>query len=68
MSPTTETSVWWIDALGKGIAAGPNGEVHLTSANHIYTFKADCTRIKDMAFPITSIHYTSVGVIFSTLT
>ncbi len=51
-----------------GIAAGPNGDVYLSSANHIYNYKIDGTLIKDMTFPDKSINYSSVAVIFTTLT
>ena len=44
------------------IAAGPNNDVYLTSGNHIYHYNVDGTLIKDMAFPDTSIIYTSVVV------
>jgi hypothetical protein len=46
-----------------GIAAGPDGDVYITAKNHIYHYKANGTLIKDMTFPITSIHYTDVTVI-----
>lgn len=44
------------------IAAGPNNDVYLTSANHIYHYNTNGTLIKDMAFPIDSIIYTGVVV------
>lgn len=51
-----------------GIAAGPNNNVYLTSANHIYNYQTNGTLIKDMTFPISSINYTGVAVTFNTLT
>ncbi|MCX4026141.1 hypothetical protein H0A36_11445 [Endozoicomonas sp. SM1973] len=51
-----------------GIAAGPNNDLYLSSANHIYNYNTDGTLIKDMTFPDNRINYTSVSVIFTTLT
>jgi len=50
------------------IAAGPSSNLYLTSANHIYNYNINGTLIQDMEFPISSINYTGVTVIFDTLT
>ncbi len=51
-----------------GIAAGPNNDVYLTSANKILNYGADGRLIKDMTFPSASINYTNAAVIFTTTT
>ncbi|NVB39772.1 hypothetical protein G6O69_18150 [Pseudenhygromyxa sp. WMMC2535] len=51
-----------------GIAAGPNNDVYLTSANKILNYGTNGSLIKDMTFPVSSINYTSVAVIFETTT
>jgi hypothetical protein len=50
-----------------GIAAGPNDDVYITAANHIINYKSDGTLIKDMAFPVSSINYTDVTVVYDTV-
>lgn len=43
-----------------GIAAGPNSDVYLTSANNIYHYKADGTLLQKMTFPDTGIKYIGI--------
>lgn len=50
------------------IAAGGNDDVYLASANHLYNYSTDGTLIADMNFPISTINYTGVSVVFVTLT
>lgn len=50
------------------IAAGVNDDVYLASTNHLYNYAADGTLIADMNFPIPTINYTGVSVVFVTLT
>lgn len=52
----------------KSIAAGPNNDVYLASANHLLNYSANGALIKDMAFPDPAINYTGVAVTFNTLT
>jgi hypothetical protein len=52
----------------KSIAAGPNSDVYMASANHLLDYKVSGQLIKDMTFPITTINYTGVAVTFTTLT
>ncbi len=42
------------------IAAGPNSDVYLTSANNIYHYKADGTLLQKMTFPDTGIKYIGI--------
>ncbi|MGI0117607.1 hypothetical protein [Zooshikella sp. RANM57] len=51
-----------------GIAAGPENDLYLASANHIYNYNTNGSLIKDMTFPDNRINYTGVSVIFTTLT
>ena len=51
-----------------GIAAGPNADLYLTSANHIYNYSTSGALIRDMDFPVSSINYSGVSVVFNTLT
>lgn len=51
-----------------GIAAGPDQNVYLSSGNHIYNYANNGTLIADMNFPISSINYTGVSLVFVTLT
>ncbi len=51
-----------------GIAAGPNKNVYLASDNHIYNYATNGTLIADMNFPISSIDYTNVSLVFVSLT
>ncbi|WDE13538.1 hypothetical protein [Thalassomonas haliotis] len=46
----------------ENIAAGPNNDVYLPSANHIYHYDLDGKLIKDMAFPDAGIDYTGIAV------
>jgi hypothetical protein len=50
------------------IAAGPNNDVYLASANKLLNYSAGGQLIKDMTFPISTINYTGVTVTFNTLT
>ncbi len=50
------------------IAAGPDRNVYLASHNHIYNYSTSGNLIADMNFPIPSINYTSVSVVFTRLT
>jgi hypothetical protein len=51
-----------------GIAAGPDNNVYLSSENHIYNYAKDGTLIADLNFPVSSINYTSVSLVFLSLT
>lgn len=46
-----------------GIAAGANDDLYITAANHVYQYSTDGRLLKDMEFPISSIHYTDVSVL-----
>jgi hypothetical protein len=42
------------------VAAGPNGDLYLTSANHIYHYRADGVLISTMTFPDVNVHYIGI--------
>lgn len=46
----------------QNIIAGPNNDVYLPSANHIYNYDLDGKLIKDMAFPDAGIDYTGIAI------
>jgi hypothetical protein len=50
------------------IAAGPSDNVYLASANHLYNYDQNGTQIEDMTFPLNSINYTGVSLVFVSLT
>lgn len=55
-----------LSAVGTGhnfrsISAGPNNDVYMTSANHIYHYSAAGALITDMTFPDAGISYTGVS-------
>lgn len=50
------------------IAAGPDKNVYLASNNHIYNYSTSGSLIADMDFPVSTINYTSVSVVFTRLT
>jgi len=50
------------------IAAGPDNDLYLASANHLFNYKTDGSLIKDMNFPIDTINYTGVSVTFAIIT
>lgn len=45
------------------IAAGPDNNVYLTSANNIYNYSTSGSQLNDMTFPDSRINYTGVSVI-----
>lgn len=51
-----------------GIAAGPEQNVYLSSNNHIFNYANNGTLIADMNFPVSSINYTCVSLVFVRLT
>ena len=57
-----QLSAHGIGVNANGIAAGPNDDVYLVSANHIYHYNANGTLITNMTFPIATINYTGVVV------
>ena len=50
------------------IAAGPNNNVYLASANHIYNYTTTGELLADMNFPDDQINYTGISVVFATTT
>lgn len=57
-----QLSFFNIGVNANGIAAGPDDDVYLVSANHIYHYNANGTLITNMTFPIATINYTGVVV------
>ncbi|MBF0107824.1 MAG: hypothetical protein HQL76_01425 [Magnetococcales bacterium] len=43
-----------------GITTGTSNDLYLASANHLYHYNTNGTRLADMTFPISSINYTDV--------